>query len=123
MRWKETATERSDAVPVLVICAHRDGHVGVVEDDQCLVRLGADGAALDVLVTAEANIDRWIARLLKQSSARVLAEYALAESTKLLPVEAPVLIIPQVNIPRSTWQDAVLRTMKCLFRIAEGKFP
>lgn len=107
---------------MLVICADLRRDIGIREDRQFATRLGDDGGALNILVVAEADVDRRVAHSLKKLGTGVFVEHALAERTELLPLVTTILVTRRGLSHRPQGWESTL-TINCLFRIALGKFP
>ena len=76
---------------MLIVRADLGWNVRVGEDGELALWFWSDSSALDVLITAEADIDGGIAHGLEQLRARVLVEHSFTKRTKLLPFVAAIL--------------------------------
>ena len=80
-----------NTIPVLVIRADLRGYIRVREDGYITTRLGGNSCALDILVAAEADIDRRVAHCLQELRSGVFVKHTLTEGAELLPFIATVL--------------------------------
>lgn len=77
--------------PMLIVCTNLGGHVRIGEDRRFTVRLWHDSSTLDVLITAESDVDGRVAQGLQQLCTRVLVEHPFAEGPEFLPFVTAVL--------------------------------
>ena len=96
---------------MLVIRADLRRDIGVREDRQFAARLGDHGGTLDILVVAEANVDRRVAHGLEELGTGMFVEHTLTKRAKLLPFKPSVLNVIRSSNANKSKQP----TTNCLF--------